>query len=101
MTRRDRSDMEANKTTWRDGLPWLEDVAAGAVDAGVEAVRLDTWELMGAVAQAVVAMRRASEEAERLGVAYAERVAERRRLAEALRRLADGEVARDGDGGEA
>ena len=89
--------MEASKTTWRDGLPWLEDVAAGAVDAGVEAVRLDTWELMGAVA----AMRRASEEAERLGVAYAEQVAERRRLAEALRRLADGEVARDGDEGEA
>ena len=93
--------MEASKTTWRDGLPWLEDVAAGAVDAGVEAVRLDTWELMGAVAQAVAAMRRASEEAERLGVAYAEQVAERRRLAEALRRLADGEVARDGDEGEA
>lgn len=46
--------MEASKTTWRDGLPWLEDVAAGAVDAGVEAVRLDTWELMGAVAQAMV-----------------------------------------------
>lgn len=93
--------MEASKTTWRDGLPWLEDVAAGAVDAGVEAVRLDTWELMGAVAQAVVDMRRASEEAERLGVAYAEQVAERRAMAEALRRLADGEVARDGDGGEA
>lgn len=90
--------MEASKTTWRDGLPWLEDVAAGA---GVEAVRLDTWELMGAVAQAVVDMRRASEEAERLGVAYAEQVAERRAMAEALRRLADGEVARDGDGGEA
>lgn len=85
--------MEASKTTWRDGLPWLEDVAAGAVDAGVEAVRLDTWELMGAVAQAVVDMRRASEEAEQ--------VAERRAMAEALRRLADGEVARDGDGGEA
>lgn len=65
---------------WDEGLGWIEGRAVGAVDAGVESVRLDTWDLMAAVARAVVERRELAAEAERLGVAYAEQVAECRRL---------------------
>lgn len=65
---------------WDEGLGWIEGRAVGAVDAGAETVTLDAWDLMAAVARAVVERRRLAEEAERMGVAFAEQVAECRRL---------------------
>lgn len=65
---------------WEEGLGWIEDRAVGAVDEGVASVTLDAWELMAAVARAVMERRELAEEADRLGVAYGEQLVEVRRL---------------------
>ena len=65
---------------WEEGLGWVCDRAVGAVDEGVATVTLDSWQLMAAVARAVMARRELAEEADRLGVAYGEQLMENDRL---------------------
>lgn len=71
---------------WEQGLGWIERTAVGAVEAGVDSFRVDTWELMSAVARAAVERRGLIAECDEMARAYADSLVERDAL---LARLAE------------